>query len=201
MEQMKLLDTPRVRVRLGGPDSVTRPRPEHDTAAFARARVRLDRPVDAEEVTPRSADFQDRMLCDAIGYPPWESKGAPPCVGLWEVTDHKTGTLLARWWFGGVWWLKTSDPNERNPIMLSHWKFEENYAWRGLRAPSTDIYPCPPYSSKDLADRALAFGVGIRTTHIKMTRPEETGGRVAVATASGVDLRSVLPPARPRNRL
>lgn len=154
-KQMELpVVMPRPRVRLDGPATIALA--ENATMMLAQSA--------AQGATSRALMWPDPML----GRMPWESKERPPMVGLWEVTDHKTGTLVARWWFGGVWWLKTDDPRYavRTPG-LSHEQFATQYAWRGLRRPHSDVYPCPPYTSFELVARAKREGHSIATPYVR----------------------------------
>lgn len=106
----------------------------------------------AEEAQRRLATITEQNL-PAEGWPAnedpevftnWETEAAPKCIGFWDVTDHKSGTLNVRWWFGGVWWTK-GHPDDASAPRLSHDQFKTQYAWRGLRNPPPDAYPCPPY--------------------------------------------------------
>lgn len=79
----------------------------------------------------------------------WCSDDKPPCPGWWDVTDHKTGTMRARWWFGGVWWVMGDDPYKDTTPRIYWEKFIREFAWRGLKVMPTS-YPAPPYQVKQL---------------------------------------------------
>lgn len=88
-------------------------------------------------------------------YTGWFIENEPHWKGFYDVTDHASGTLSARWWFGGVWWQK-GDPREAQQTgvtltRLSHEQFKTQYAWRGLREGKANWpYFCPPYNAKEL---------------------------------------------------
>lgn len=106
---------------------------------------------------------------DPTAFTNWESEQPPTWKGFYDVTDHKSGTLNARWWFGGAFWQK-GDPEEARRTgvrlsMLSHLQFSTQYAWRGLRECPSDPYPLPPYVMA-----ALPPGVGIDGKYVKRKR-------------------------------
>ena len=170
---VKQLELPMARVRVRLEDEPGGAGPNNQVMEFPAE----DQVIDPDAFLPKSA---------------WETKEDPPCPGWWEVTDHKTGTLLARWWFDGVWW-KKGDPRVRGQAGMNRDQFRSQYAWRGLREPHADVYPCPPYASKDLVDRAMSAGRPIKTTYIRVT-----------ATADGLmplsDMAAAMEPS-PRQRV
>lgn len=156
MEQMKL-PMPRPRVRLDGPTTVA----EADNAAL-RQRVRLDEVPEPAPQAENPLRFADAHLARSE----WSKDGErPPLNGWWEVTDHKTGALLARWWYDGDW--SKGDPKDKVSTWLSHAQFMTQYAWRGLQLPHPDVYPCPPYVSTNLVVRAQEAGHSIHTTYVR----------------------------------
>lgn len=99
-------------------------------------------------------------------YSPWFTEEAPYWKGFYDVTDHKTGTLNARWWFGGVWWYK-GDPSDigHRGTALTHDDFKKQYAWRGGQEGVVDKnwpYTNPPYNIAELPPGVPFVGKYIR---------------------------------------
>lgn len=107
----------------------------------------------------------------------WETFEDPWTPGWWEVMGLGSGKTEGRWWFGGVWWVR-GDPKDAVASRLDGKMFRARYAWRGLREPSPDIYPCPPYSSGVLLPAAQRAGVALRTMHAVITRPARRRVRI-----------------------
>lgn len=181
-QRVPLLDdepAPTRRIPLEEPDPAARVRAmaeasqrkleEITTSGTAVEQVIIDgqlRPVPTSELGSRQGWPVNE---DPNLYTNWATEGDPPLNGFWDVTDHKTGTLSARWWFDGLLWVK-GDPRERGATRLTSEQFRTQYAWRGLREPGLDTYECPPYSSKDLMERAVREQVPLVTTHARLTR-------------------------------
>lgn len=73
----------------------------------------------------------------------WET---PPCQGLYEVTEHRTGATIERFWFhGGSVWKKSPDRYANLPSIYHH-DFAKQYAWRGLAAMPAEGYQVGPYA-------------------------------------------------------
>ena len=72
----------------------------------------------------------------------WE---APPCQGIYEITDHVTGKLRERWWFHGATWHKSGEREAQLPRIYHH-DFAKTYAWRGLASMPPQGYAIPPYA-------------------------------------------------------
>lgn len=98
------------------------------------------------------------------------STAFPPVHGFWEVTDHKTGALLERWWYDHVpaCWTPHDGERPNRKAAMMHDEFREHYAWRGLCAPHPDVYPTPPYRGELLMKYALENGGTLKTTFMKM---------------------------------
>lgn len=101
------------------------------------------------EVTARALA---RGLEEFIGYTKWECEVDPPMPGWWEVTDHQSGTLLARWWFdmGSTWWRAVEKDGQVVSLVdaMAPHVFRRLYAWRGLLNPHPSGYALPPYMGK-----------------------------------------------------
>lgn len=105
---------------------------------------------------------------DVALYTSWESKERPTWVGFYDVTDHESGTLNTRWWWGAESWLK-GDPQAaamtRSRLAeITHEDFVKNYAWRGLKERPRDAYPLPPYVLEDLPPGAPVDGKYVKRT-------------------------------------
>lgn len=88
---------------------------------------------------------------DPAAFTPWFTTDKPHWPGFYDVTDVKTGTLNARWWWDGLVWCK-GHPDDKVATRLRHDHFVTQYAWRGLRAHSSVywIYTGPPYKVREL---------------------------------------------------
>lgn len=109
-------------------------------------------------------------------YTKWETVAPPVWDGFWDVTDSRTGTLNARWWFvqsNGpmVWykeWMDRGSEFHAAKGGLMHDEFiEKGYAWRGLREHPTTPYPVPPYWPFLLPDKAAVDGKYIKRSRVK----------------------------------
>jgi hypothetical protein len=98
----------------------------------------------------------------------WECVHMPQWPGFYDVTDHKSGTLNARWWWGGLGHWFDGDPQVKKAKEIPHSVFQLHYAWRGLKQMPRDAYPVPPYDVN-----ALPPGVAIDGKYIKRTRVQE----------------------------
>lgn len=137
--------------------------------------------VDGELRTPTPERALDQSRAgwpvneDATLYTNWESTALPHWAGFYDVTDSKTGTLNARWWWAPQtdFWI-TDDPlapprkNGKIPSSMTGAQFRESYAWRGLKREPVDAYPVPPYQVE-----YLPAGVAISGKYLKRTRVKE----------------------------
>lgn len=124
-----------------------------DLPIVPRRRVRLeDAPAGAAELTT-----------------PW-SDAVPPCSGLWDVRYWETGYAAGRWWWDerAAEWHEPQENLGARRVRWAHEAFRELFEWRGLASPSRDVYPCPPYSSLSLVQRAQAAGLTLRTTYVSI---------------------------------
>lgn len=133
--------------------------------------------VDGELRTPTPERALDQSRAgwpvneNAALYTNWESNVDPVWQGFYDVTDSKTGTLNARWWWVPLvkFWVQGDplDPGRRNTVCLTAWQFRESYAWRGLRECPVEAYPIPPYRVEHLPPGAAVNGKYIKRTRVK----------------------------------
>lgn len=110
-----------------------------------KQRVTL-RDATAEEAVPRRAPTGAQMEIE-LGNPgltPWSTE-EPPQPGLWEVSEREGGRARGLWWFGGVWWIMSSQPGLPGQGGMRHDDFARRFAWRGLAQRPEERYSCPPY--------------------------------------------------------
>lgn len=112
---------------------------------------------------------------------PWQLANNPPMPGWWEVKDIATEEMQeSRWWWDGLCW-KVPLPlrrEDRLTFTMTPAQFDLRYAWRGLKEPSPDIYPCPPYKSNELMFEAKLADVTVRTMFTVYTRSQRTRNRL-----------------------
>jgi hypothetical protein len=120
---------------------------------------------------------EDELPAERTG---WDYDTDPPMPGWWEVRARWTPkTEYGRWWWNGMGWHTPQHTiTLEGPRIISAVAFRCLYAWRGLKEPSPDVYPCPPYQSTVLAIAAQNAGVALRTMYIAITRPQRVRNRL-----------------------
>lgn len=101
---------------------------------------------EAERLAVPELNTAEPWVAGALGCTKWFCWEVPPCQGLYEVTEHRTGAVIERWWFhGGSVWKKSGDRFANLPSIYHH-DFARQYAWRGLAEMPAEGYPIPPYA-------------------------------------------------------
>lgn len=178
-------------VRLRVPTAVAQA-VQADPAAVVRAMARAAEEK-LKEITEKNIPVREGWPTneDPDYYTPWATTEPPAFDGLYDVTDNRSGTLNARWWFCGtqgplMWFAEGPPPLDLDDVVralsagrsprlkptakaVMHDEFigERGLAWRGLRQQPRDPYPVPPYWPPHLPPGAAINGKYIKRTALE----------------------------------
>ena len=99
----------------------------------------------------------------------WMASINPPMPGWWEVINW-TQSNASMWWWDSTQWIKPATDTKPKLVMTTIEFHMFSHMWRGLKEPSDDVYPCPPYDTTALMTAASESGVALRTMYAIITK-------------------------------